>query len=129
MADQCGLHKKVDLYRKIGMRILGDLFSKDEKAPDDRTFYPSADAALVLGLTGCIEKSLQGTKKTIHKYFLGNFQCSGNDYNSAENTKILARPNFNSFANFDPLITNNGVLQSVHQGECVLGVLTEGRNK
>ena len=33
-----------------------------------------------------------------------------NDYNSAKNTDFWARSNFNSLANFDPLITNDGAL-------------------
>ena len=35
-----------------------------------------------------------------------------NDYNSAENTYLQARSNFNSFANFSPLMKNDGVLES-----------------
>ena len=40
---------------------------------------------------------------------------------------LLARSNFNSSANFDLLMTNNGVLEPWHQGEFVLGLLAGGR--
>ena len=44
-----------------------------------------------------------------------------NDYNLAENTKILARSIFCSSANFGPLVTTDGALELCHQGEFVLG--------
>ena len=49
-------------------------------------------------------------------------------YNSAENTEFWASSNVNSFANFGPLMTNDGELESRHQGEFVFGCLAGGRN-
>ena len=50
-----------------------------------------------------------------------------NDYNSAENTKFLSKSNFNSSTNVGPLMANDGALESWHQGEFVLGLLTGDR--
>ena len=46
----------------------------------------------------------------------------------AVNTHFWAWPNFNSFANFVPSMTNDGALESSHQGEFVLGLLAGGRH-
>ena len=45
-------------------------------------------------------------------------------YNLSRNTKILAKLNFNSFANFGQSMTNNGALESWHQGEFMFGCLS-----
>ena len=49
-------------------------------------------------------------------------------YNSAGNTVFYARSNFNSFANFGPSMTNDGELESLHQGEVVFAHLAGGRD-
>ena len=46
----------------------------------------------------------------------------------AENTKFWVRSNFNSFANFGPLMTNDGALELWHQGEFIFGLLAGGRD-
>ena len=40
------------------------------------------------------------------------FNFRENDYNSAVNTHFWARSKFNSIANFDPLMANDGSLES-----------------
>ena len=47
------------------------------------------------------------------------FDFRKNDYNLAENTKFLAKSNFNNSANVGPLTKNDGALESWHQGEFV----------
>ena len=47
------------------------------------------------------------------------FNFRENDNNSAENTKFLAKSNFDSSANFDLLMTSDGALDSWQQGEFV----------
>lgn len=44
-------------------------------------------------------------------------------FSSAENSKILARSNFNSSANVGPLMTNSVELESWHQGEFIVDYL------
>ena len=61
-------------------------------------------------------------------YCLKSFNYRKNDYNLAVNTNFWARSNFNSFANFDPLITSDGALKSWDQGEFIFGILAGGRN-
>ena len=46
----------------------------------------------------------------------------------ARNTEFLAKSNFDSFANFGPLMTNNGALELWNQGELMFGYLAGGRN-
>ena len=48
--------------------------------------------------------------------------------NLAENADILARSNFNIFANVDLSTTNNGALESSYQGGFVLGLLAGDRD-
>ena len=50
------------------------------------------------------------------------------DYNSAVNTYFWAWSNFISFANFVPLITNDGALEPSQQRKFVLGLLAGGKN-
>ena len=56
---------------------------------------------------------------TVSKIF--NFR--ENDYNLAKNTKFLAKSNFNSSANFDLVMTNDGTMESLDQEEFVFGFL------
>ena len=49
-------------------------------------------------------------------------------YNSAVNTHFWVWSKFNSFASFVPLMANNGLLESSHQGEFVLGLLAGDRH-
>ena len=48
-------------------------------------------------------------------------------YNLAKNIKFLVRSIFSSSANFGPLMTNDGALESLHQGEIVFVHLAGGR--
>ena len=50
-------------------------------------------------------------------------------YNSSGNTDFYAGSNFDSFANFGPLMTNNGALELSHLGEIVFDHLAGGRDK
>ena len=108
------------------MRKVGDLFSQNQKAPDDRSFFPNANTAKLLGKKGHRESASRGEKKinAISKFF--NFR--NNDYNLAVNTHFWTWSNFNSFAKFVPLMTNDGGLESSYQGEFVLGLLAGGRH-
>ena len=45
------------------------------------------------------------------------FNFRENDYNLVKNTEFLARSIFSSSANFGPLMTNNGALESWHWGK------------
>ena len=49
-------------------------------------------------------------------------------YNSAVNTHFWVWSKFNSFANFDPLMANDGALESSHQGGFVFGLLAGDRH-
>ena len=71
------------------------------------------------------ESSLRGGEKNTVSIF---FNFCKNDYNSAEDTKFWSMSNFNSSTNFDPLTTNDGALESWHQGEFVLGLLAGSRH-
>ena len=48
--------------------------------------------------------------------------------NLAENTEILARSNFNNFANVGPLMKHDGALELWYQEEVIFAHLTGGRN-
>ena len=56
------------------------------------------------------------------------FNFCEDDYKSAVNTFFWAWSNFNSIANFDPLMANNGALKSWDQCEFVFGLLAEVRD-
>ena len=73
------------------------------------------------------EKFLQGAKKKINTISKKISFCE-DDYNLAVNTHFWAWSNFNIFANFVPLMANNGALESSHQGEFVLDLLAGGRH-
>ena len=79
-------------------------------------FYPSAHATLILEQKEISKKALQGVKTKINTV-LKIFDFRENDYDLAGNSNIWGWSNFNSFANFGPLMTNNGALESSHQGE------------
>ena len=56
------------------------------------------------------------------------FDFCENDYNSTGNSHFWAWSNFNIFANFGLLMTNNGALALSHQGKFVFCHLTWGRH-
>ena len=56
------------------------------------------------------------------------FKFCKNDYNSAVNTHFRSWSNFNIFANFGLLRTNDGAFESSHQGGFVFCHLAGGRN-
>ena len=72
------------------------------------------------------KKVLEGRRK---KYILSRFcfDFYENDYNFAVNTHFWARLKFNSIADFDPLMANDGSFKSWDQAEFVLGLLVLNR--
>ena len=79
------------------------------------------DAAKLLRNRVHQESSSRGREKinAVSKNY--DFCENGQLYNSAENTVFWARSNFNGFANFGPLMTNDGAFESSHQGEVIFG--------
>ena len=110
----------------MGIHFFEELFVKNEKASDDQSFSP------VGTLANCWEKeiskkALLETKKlySVIKFF----DFCKNNYILAINTHFWAWSNFNSFANFGSLMTNDGALESSHQGDFDFCHLAGGRNK
>ena len=73
------------------------------------------------------KKSLQGAKKKINSVSK-IFDFCKKYYNSAGTSHFWAWSNFNSFANFGPLKTNDGVLKLSDQGRVIFAHLAGGRN-
>ena len=87
------------------------------------------DAAKLLRNRVHQESSSRGREKinAVSKNY--DFCENGQLYNSAENTVFWARSNFNGFANFGPLMTNDGAFESSHQGEVILNLLASTATK
>ena len=69
-----------------------------------------------------IKKAPRGTRgEEKNKNYLKKY------YNLAAKTHFWAWLKFNSFANFDPLMTNDGALKLLDQGGFVLSLLVGGR--
>ena len=106
----------------------GIYFLKNEKVPDDRSFFSSTYATKILGRKKSVRKPHDGAKK-VNKYYLKKIIFCENDYNLAVNAHFWAWSNFNGFANFGSLITNDGSLELSHQGKFVFCHLAGDRNK
>ena len=74
-----------------------------------------------------INKALRGAKKKINTVSIF-FDFREKDYNLARNSHFWASSNFNSFANFGQLKTNDGALKSSDQGGVIFAHLAGGRN-
>ena len=92
----------------MGIQNLGDIFSQMREGPS-------------FTLVGTLQQSWH-KKVSLRKLFEGRrnnsyngrdiFKFRENDYNLVENTEFLAGLIFSSSANFGPLMTNDGALES-----------------
>ena len=105
------------------MQKIGFVWQNDSKTRRPQTIrvFPQCGRCHTPREKGTTEKTLRGAEKinTVSNYF----DFCENDYNLAENTEFCARSNLNSFANFGPLMTNDGVLESSRQEEISVGCL------
>ena len=115
----------MDLYGEISLRKWGDFISQASERPQMFKIFQGFRLLPMPSLKRLSKKALREAKKN---KCLDFFYFRENDYNSAKNAKILARSNLNSFVNFDSLTTDDGALESSHQGKFMLGLLPGGRD-
>ena len=110
----------MDLYGEWAVPCRAILFLRLQKAPDVQICSGAPLATIAVPDKIEQEISLRGEEKinTVSK----KIDFCKNDYNLAKNINFWARPNCNSFANFGPLMTNDGALESSHQGENIFPV-------
>ena len=111
---------------KWAFKSLAELFLKNEKTPDVQIFQ-GLDLLPMTSLKNSARKLCQERRNNSHTG-IEIFNFRENSYNSAVNTYFWAWSKFNIFANFDPLMANDGALKSSHQGKFDLGLLTGGRH-
>ena len=121
--------KKWICMGKWVFKILAELFLKNERASDDRTFFTQCVRYHNPEVKKFRQESFSRSEETIHKLESKFSIFAKNDYNSAVNTHFWACSKYNSFANFDPLMVNDGALELSHQGGFTLGLLAGGRHK
>ena len=112
---------------KWAFEILAELFLKNEKTSDDRTFFTQCARYHSPGLKRFHQESSSRGEKTIHKP-KSKFWIFAKMNNSAGNSYFWAWSKFNIFANLDPLMANDSSLKCSHQGRFVLGLFVGGRH-
>ena len=101
----------------MGIWNFSDLFSR--KREDSSWPEFSIPVGMLLNFWGIkfsARKLFEGGRKKKKNTVSKIFNVYENDYNLTGNTEFLARSIFNSSANFGPLVTNGGALESWHQG-------------
>ena len=90
----------------------GFVFSKKRRLQTTGPFYPSVNATLH---STRIKRFHRESSRGVHRENINTvsnvFNFCTNDYDLAENTKFLSKSNFNSSANFGPLMTNEDALE------------------
>ena len=104
---------------------LGIWFLVNKKALDNKGF-PPVETQPNYWEKEITKKAPRGAKKLSKIY--PNFNFCENDYNSAVNIFFWAWSNFNSMANFDPLMANDGALKPWGHYESVFDLLAGGRD-
>ena len=110
--------RKGDLYGKVDIQNFSRIVSqKREGLRWPSLFYPLCTLPRYLSEKVSPRKLFEGRRNnsyTAREFF--NFR--ENDYNSAVNIHFWAWSNFNIFANFDPLMANDGTLKSSRPEIC-----------
>ena len=105
----------------------GGFYSSKTRRPQTTEVFSQRGRCQTPGKKELLRKLFEGRRNkinTISKMF--NF-CEY-DYTLAVNTHFTELSNLNSFTNFVLLMTNDGLLESSHQGDFVLGFLAGGRH-
>ena len=108
----------MDLYGKIGIWNFRDLFpQKREGTRWSDLLIPVRALPQSWDKKKSQRKLHQGQNRKKMNAIANIFNFRENDYNLVKNTEFLARSIFSSSANFGPLMTNNGALESWHWGK------------
>ena len=100
------------MYGEMGIRNFRDLFCQKQEGPRRSDFFQGL-RMLSTNMRFLKKMSMKAPRGADKKNAVTKvFDFCKNDHNLAKNTEFLAKSNFNSSANFGPLMTNDGALES-----------------